>query len=131
MREIKFRAWTKAEQKMYRYVEHTTYADGSNGVTMLVDTDGYSFAPNESDIELMQYTGLKDAKGKEIYEGDILRIPGNYVGYGTHNAVVEWSDKELGWSTSSGLKMTHYYDAPTELEIIGNIHDNPELLPDK
>ena len=70
MREIKFRAWVKSKRKMYHDVRV-----GSGGMSIYGFKKEY---PNEwvyfhpEDIQLMQYTGLKDKNGKEIYEGDIV-----------------------------------------------------------
>jgi len=74
-----------------------------------------------------QYTGVKDCKGKRIFEGDVLRGYNTYdfkvyIEYG--HAVIKWED--------SGEKLTECLEADyikdNDVEIIGNIHDNPELL---
>lgn len=85
---------------------------------------------NSEHHELMQYTGLKDKNGKEIYEGDIVRLTPNRgveddkivtgpVVMGKHGVYVG----NDGWQ-NYGIH-THWI----ETEIIGNIYENPELLP--
>ena len=70
-----------------------------------------------------QYTGLTDKNGKRIFEGDIVTMPA-YLG-GRHKAVVYFKNGKFAVDGS------HYYFkdiAPKNMEVIGNIHDNPELL---
>ena len=78
---------------------------------------------------LGQYTGLKDKDGKEIYEGDVVRIwadPKDYNGYKGHNyiGVVEWDEFILGFILSDGHGLKDF----EFIEIVGNIYENPELL---
>jgi hypothetical protein len=77
------------------------------------------------DVKLLQYTGLEDKNGIEIYEGDICEN-GDWEEdahcYRTWNDVVEWKDGDAGFSGTypnvDGMKC----------EVIGNIYENPELL---
>lgn len=75
----------------------------------------------------LQYTGLKDKHGKEIYEGDILQLPSRYYGdtyYEKSIGVIEW-DYDSWYVKNQG-------DAQySDMEIIGNIYENPELLQTK
>ena len=78
---------------------------------------------------LGQYTGLKDKNGKEIYEGDVVRIwadPKDYNGYKGHNyiGIVEWDEFILGFILSDGHGLKDF----EFIEIVGNIYENPELL---
>ena len=114
MREIKFRAWDKVSKSMRYGAEHS--------LTMCL--------MNPNDFELMQYTGLKDKNGVEIYEGDIL---------GMVNPVVEGSCWEVLWHDCGWQILLHgrddinnyYVRAGRHLrdeEVIGNVHENEELL---
>ncbi len=82
--------------------------------------------------ELMQFTGLLDKNGKEIYEGDILR----HYGGGTTNGKPSYRDFSFGFENISGSgeydDWTGYgysfEEDPAKCEAIGNIYENPELL---
>ena len=133
MREIKFRAFCVATQRMF-YVSnlgwdyHAANPDGVEGFTeqgeacTWYDTDG-------TIIHLMQFTGLKDKKLKEIYERDILRFFNETKEF--HIGPVVWREQFSIWSV--GLAITEIYPEDLwvkecEYEIIGNIYENPDLL---
>jgi len=121
MREIKFRAWDKKKEKLIyqNEMDHLIFP-------------GKRKVENFEDIELMQYTGLKDENGKEIYEGDVVEVDGGYRGRKCIGVVV-WEEHGFNLDKIKGDTMTHF-DAPWDLlsegqkEVLGNIHENPELL---
>ncbi len=123
MRQIKFRAWNKEKKQMF-YVEEEEFGNDTtmkltlgNEKQFRMMQNGYMFCHGGDSI-LMQFTGLKDKKGKEIYEGDI--IDGRYG-----KSEVRWSDNHCGF-----IPFAYPNNAPTEeeCEVIGNIYENPELL---
>lgn len=106
MREIKFRAWDKETESM---LELDLQAPDISEV--FIQQDKYS---------LQQYTGLKDSKGKEIYEGDIVKHKKKEL---SGQVVYE----EFAFKTKSHMSswyLTNWY----ELEVIGNIYENGDLL---
>ena len=115
MREIKFRAWDKFMKFMWGtdvcYQGHlaTFFKEYQDAV------DG------ENEPILMQYTGLKDKNGKEIYEGDIVK-----------KEWIEFTNKEHREQIVDVQWITNGYGAifhePEKLEVIGNIYENPGLL---
>ena len=110
MREIKFRAWHPSLKKMFYDCR----------VTSSSWTDSSTHFGGEHDT-LMQYTGLKDKSGKEIYEGDILKRSRYYK--------VLWLNS--GWHLNSHNKITAFpieRYVPSEYEVIGNIYENEDLL---
>jgi uncharacterized phage protein (TIGR01671 family) len=123
MRTIKFRAWNKVSEEM-------TYFD-FNSIIKKQDAL-YSIHDEYCNSNVtMQYTGLKDKNGKEIYEGDILKSNASYdrVFWNEDKwsfEVMKRHDIKGGWIVghiSNGLKIAAEYN-----EVIGNIYENPELI---
>ena len=123
MREIKFRAWC-TELKDFQ-----TDSDGdSGGITLeeMVEMHIVTQAPLPKTAILMQYTGLKDKNGKEIYEGDIVNAwyeeDGGYNSKDKGEVVYRWQDSMFALKPAFPLSQYHKF------EIIGNIYENKELL---
>jgi len=127
MREIKFRAWGVKSRVMVSVAELSWTMGGLRAAGPGCYIEGsYQDGDHVKDdnIILMQYTGLKDKNGKEIYEGDIVLI--DY--YGTpRKLVVRWEDESSG---DSNL-LVGFSGAYEHGEVIGNIYESPELLEQK
>ena len=112
MREIKFRTFYKDENILYRDV----------------DISSECLPIDDENVVIMQYTGLKDKNGVEIYEGDILAgCNGSINGFGKRwgNYSIYFKDGKFNvplWGTLEHQDSTHW------VEVIGNIYENPELL---
>lgn len=157
MRTIKFRAKIKAEsfeQKLAMLDKPKSEGEWAYGEIHLQSKIPHihsEFFKYPIDVETIgQFTGLKDKNGNDIYEGDIVDVavePINYVGknptpyhricvcvYQEENAtfIYERVGKEHKRKLSRNwkYKIMGSYDIPC-VEVIGNIHDNPELLTNK
>ena len=113
MREIKFRAWNELKEKMSFWTLNDLLINF--GYTELEEK------PSVLNDEFMQYTGLKDKNGKEIYEGDIVR---SYEKVAT----IIWLESEGGFYARTLTGECFKYAHNSIIEIIGNIYENQELL---
>lgn len=123
MREIKFRAYNPRDKKIHYDI--TGIEIYENGKMSGVFIDGAFFLTEE--VNLMQYTGLKDKNGKEIYEGDILRIKNSLIEL---EGEVIWDTIDLSFEVydkENDCKEMLWY-TNKEFEVLGNIYENPELL---
>ena len=134
MREIKFRAWDKTIKKMFKNADidvrmdldgNLYQADSEYSIT---DSDLLWNDLSRENVELMQYTGLKDKNGKEIYEGDIVTcgtLEGNPVG------AITWLENSAEYLViNKGLQVEYVTKLHAEyMQVIGNIYENKELLP--
>lgn len=130
MREIKFRAWDNVD-----YISSPfTLSDLQGGKMQFT-----------SDVQIMQYTGLKDKNGKEIYEGDVLRYPAKdeweKINYSCYEVFFHDGDANLDFnigytmyrmynhgSVCGGYTPSFKPNTVASMEVIGNIYENPELL---
>ena len=124
-REIKFRAWHTDED-----VKEMDYSPEIHGEWSTIDINEEIRLCGESGYILMQYTGLNDSKrteefpdGQPIYEGDIIEFDKQEWGGDGNIHVVSWDGVRAEWCWGGGTA--------SEMEwrtVIGNIHQNPELL---
>lgn len=118
MREIKFRAWDKLNKEMFN-VEIMDFQERK------LYKDSVSYCKFEN-IELMQYTGLKDKNNKEIYEGDILSNENDEKSYkvifenGSFIAEFEGDFEEYSFDLIDVVAQG--------CEVVGNIYENPEFI---
>ncbi|SRR5260221_7730914 len=125
-REIKFRFWN--DGVMYDvfglvfdgYGLRDVHVQFGGNRQFFYDIKSENYAP------LMQYIGLQDKQGKDIYEGDIL-----LVRFGKHRVEVRWNITGFGFFNLGTHQWQLLYVADLkQIEVIGNIYEHPHLLPD-
>ena len=131
-REIKFRAWIKTGNETDDYVEPMT-------IQQMIHSKESTFSLEQLNnlVDFEQFTGLTDANGKKIYEGDILKVTGedgeSYV------ATVKWFGDEdypafdlegipAEWNYDANALATIFQEGVETCDVIGNVNENPELL---
>lgn len=136
-RVIKFRAWQEDEiiyfnsvslmhsyEKRYKLEAYDTSENGG-----LLHDDFIDKEYNEP--TLMQFTGLTDRNGKEIYEGDIIKIKNKIISRVIYaNGIFGWSktEKLLNQEDKTFVNFHSLYSYLEEIEVIGNIYEHPLLL---
>ncbi len=138
-REIKFRAFCQGQMWSVTDINYTGQDLTLRGMDIgMLNSELEGFRDFIKNVDLMQYTGLKDKNNKEIYEGDIIKGSANVVGTGKV-VFKEYDDdeqystfKHLGWCIMFSVA-NHTDWATCSLadfvgEVIGNIYENPELL---
>lgn len=133
MRKLNPRAWSIDGQCWCSRVDYDGYKEEWSGIVPVLDPENRSKRIGEvedTNIIVELPTGLKDKNGKKIYEGDILQ---KYEGGAL--CAVYWDDEELQWYVEEklldcpegGLLFNLKY-LGDEKVVVGNIHENPELL---
>lgn len=121
-KEIKFRAWCKSQKKMY---EIYSLSRDMSAVCLRPNGEMFCVTFDSKSSAVMQYSGLKDKYGREIFEGDILRYnypeaPDCYVTF----------ENGCFWVSDPCLlgKEAFLHEICGDSEVIGNIYENPDLL---
>lgn len=133
MREVKFRAWDTKHKKWY-------------GIDVLIDGNGnpcyydnYDNLIPMEDCEIVFYTGIKDKEGKEIYCGDIIKISRTAINEDSptitdvyfHRGAFRWRHNDGSGSVvdfNSVVVLEGMESITQDVEIIGNVFENPELI---
>jgi len=136
MREIKFRAWDEKRKQMEKLVYQIEWCNGgirAAGPGVNLGEDGWVTQDNgfkhKCDVLLMQYTGLKDKNGVEIYEGDIVQRKNWHEDSDGKTVLSEANSYMKKWVVTYEIgSIWQGYTVDSKDEVIGNIYENPELL---
>ncbi|USJ86886.1 YopX family protein [Lactiplantibacillus pentosus] len=128
---IKFRAWNGYRKMMADYVSALQNGDTQgtpSSVNVIVNGENETWDIKNDRVELLQFTGLKDVNGRDIYEGDILKTKAGLIQI-VEQGILETDREDIisGFyanNLSDDKPHTFSYDD----EVIGNVHANPELL---
>lgn len=118
-REIKFRAFDFEEKKLwYSEAQRSEWAEALK-----------RWIAHPERYQVMQFTGLKDKSGKEIYEGDLVIRPNATEPMNEEIWQVVWNQTQLfGFALQQGVYYCGLIEPDDTFEIIGNVYEHPELL---
>ena len=124
MKELKIKAWLKKEKKMVSIIgidfnyEYIRYTEDDNLF------NSYYKVAEFKDIELLQFTGLKDNGSQELYEADVIKFND---GIDDIYGLISYDDEDGTYRVSYENITEHLSDREGDFEIVGNIFENPDL----
>ena len=121
----RYRAWLKKKQEMDNEIDHISWLEDE----LYCIGDGITYMVSAEDLVLMQSTGLKDKNGKEIFEGDIVKMSKDVYSEPTYYEVVR--HRGGAYRLESKQHGCELWLRHTDCEIVGNVYENRELLEDK
>ena len=130
---LRLRAWHKTWEEMGK-VKRIRFDDDGNVTTVLFMGEILGVNAKIDEFELMQSTGLLDKNGKEIFEGDILKVANNdsswfeVVKYDHEKAMFISKEVNLKYEVPETPLYDLFSPYPFKVEVIGNIWENPDLL---
>nr|DAW69808.1 MAG TPA: YopX protein [Caudoviricetes sp.] len=120
----RYRAWLKKKQEMDNEIDHISWLEDE----LYCIGDGITYMVSAKDLVLMQSTGLVDKNGKEIFEGDIVKMSKDVYSEPTYYEVVRhYGGAYRLESKQHGCELWLRH---TDCEVVGNIYENRELLED-
>lgn len=126
MREIKFRAWT-GDKMISGDVDLDSDHSGPSNNTETISMSGLAQMYERKGWELMQFIGLQDKLGKDIYEDDLIKSPKGEIFRVMYDArMSQFVMEDLGRTAEDYSYPAGF--AYTEAEVVGNFHQNKELL---
>ena len=120
--KLKFRAWLKKRQEMDNEIDHISWLEDE----LYCIGDGITYMVSAEDLVLMQSTGLRDKNGKEIFEGDIVKMSKDVYSEPTYYEVVR--HRGGAYRLESKQHGCELWLRHTDCEIVGNVYENKELL---
>lgn len=129
-RVIKFRAWDKNEECLMTWEEIMSVKYNMLWYKNNKGKDLVNCLFTDNSYILMQFTGIYDINGKEIYEGDIVIVPGDVYGHKERKAKVIYDEDGCYtlYDTNDGYGIVHQHWYWERVEVIGNIYENHELV---
>ena len=124
MKEFKMKAWLKKEKKMVAIIgidfnyEYIRYTEDDNFFNSDYKTAEFK------DIELLQFSGVKDNGGQELYEADVIKFND---GIDDIYGLISYDDEDGTYRVSYENITEHLSDREGDFEIVGNIFENPDL----